>query len=378
MKGKINMIRVAIVIGKMDSGGKKNLVMEYFRHIDRSQIQFDFICDADSQAIPDKEINMLGGRVYKITPYQHIFKNMKDIYVLCRKNKYPVMHAYNSTMNIFPMFIAKAAGIPVRISESLSMAYEKELKTVLKKILRPVSKCFATHYMSCGEDCGRWQFGDQLFNKGKVAVFKTVINTKFNSYNVELRNQTRKKFGWEDKIVIGYIGRFVTQKNPVFLLEIFYEIHKREPRAVMCLIGDGVLKNNMMKKVNELGIKNYVNYLGRREDIQQFYNAMDAFLLPSFYEGLPVVGLESQSCGLPVFFSTEITREASACKMGHFISLDVPPGKWADKILKTVYNNMPVRKSWAKEVAALGFDSAAEAKRLQQYYIDALGGKYHE
>ncbi len=366
------MIRVAIVGGKIDSGGKKNLIMEYYRHIDRNQIQFDFICDSDSQAIPRKEIESLGGRVYKIRPYQNIIGNMVDIYTLCKKNKYPIMHAYNSTMNVFPMFVAKIAGVPVRISESLSMAHEDDSKTKIKKIIRPMSKLFANYYMSCGDDCGRWQFGDKLFNAGKVDVFKTVVNTEFNSYNPELRDKTRKEFGWENKIVVGHIGRFTPQKNSVRMIEIFAAISKKEPKAVLCLIGDGELKEEMMAKIDELGIKAQVTYLGRREDIQQFYNAMDIFLLPSLYEGLPVVGLEAESCGLPVFFSTEVTREADACKLGHFIDLTETEDVWANEILKTVYENISIRKSHAKEVAEAGFDSAFESIRIQKYYLDAI------
>lgn len=366
------MVRIAIVGGKIDSGGKKNLIMEYYRHIDRNKVQFDFICDSDSQAIPREEIESLGGRVYEIRPYQNIIGNMVDIYKLCRKNRYPVMHAYNSTMNLFPMFIAKIAGVPVRISESLSMAHEGDWKTKIKKILRPMSKWFANYYMSCGDDCGRWQFGDKLFDAGKVDVFKTVINTEFNAFNPELRDKTRKEFGWEDKIVIGHIGRFTPQKNSVHLIEIFSAVAKKEPKAVLCLIGDGELKEEMMAKIDELGIKGQVNYLGRREDIQQFYNAMDMFLLPSLYEGLPVVGLEAESCGLPMFFSTEVTREANACELGHFIDLAENETVWADEILKAVRENMPKRRSHAKEVAEAGFDSASEAMRMQRYYFTAM------
>ena len=162
------MLRIAVIMGKMDSGGKKNLVMEYYRHIDRDKVQFDFICDSDSQAIPEEEIMRLGGRVYRIRPYQRILENMIDIYRLCKNNKYPVMHAYNSTMNLFPMSIAKITGVPVRISESLSMAHKNDWKTVLKKVLRPMSRLFANYYISCGNDCGRWQFGDKLFSEGRV------------------------------------------------------------------------------------------------------------------------------------------------------------------------------------------------------------------
>lgn len=366
------MIRIAIVIGKMNSGGKKNLVMEYYRHIDKEKIQFDFICDFDSQAIPDEEIKSLGGRVYRIRPYQRIFANMLDIYKLCRKNKYPVIHAYNSTMNLFPMLAAKVSGVPVRISESLSMAHDDDWKTIIKKILRPMSKWFANYYMSCGHDCGIWQFGNKFFNSGKVDVFKTVINTEFNAFNLQLRNETRKKFGWEDNIVIGHIGRFTFQKNSIHLIEIFAAIVRKEPKAILCLIGDGELKLDIMTKIKDLEIEKQVNYLGIREDIQQFYNAMDIFLLPSLYEGLPVVGLEAESCGLPVFFSTEITREADACGLGHFISLNTTEDKWADEILKVAKKNMPIRRSYAKEVAAAGFDSASEAIRMQKYYIKAI------
>lgn len=371
------MIRVAIVIGKMDSGGKKNLVMEYYRHIDRQKVQFDFICDSDSQAIPDEEIKGLGGRVYRIPPYQKIFANMKEMKRICKENKYPVMHAWNSTMNLFPMKIAKSTGIPVRISESLSMAHGRDWKTKIKKILCPMSKWYATHYMSCGEDCGRWQFGDELFDACKVDVFKTVINTQFNDYNPEVREKTRKEFGWENKIVIGHIGRFTIQKNSVHLIEIFAAIAKKEPKAVMCLIGDGELKKNIMAKIKELGISSQVDYLGRREDIQQFYNAMDCFLLPSLYEGLPVVGLEAESCGLPMFFSTEVTREANACELGHFIPLSASEDEWADAILEACRENMPIRRSHAREVANAGFDSASEALRLQDYYMKAIESEKH-
>ena len=366
------LLRVAIVVGKMNSGGKKNLIMEYYRHIDRNKIQFDFICDADSEAIPEEEIKSLGGGVFKIAPYQHILSNMRDMYKIFKENYYPVIHAYNSTMNLFPMIVARRAGIPVRISESLSMAHKGEFKTVIKEILKPLSKVGATHFLSCGEDCGRWQFGDKLFDTGKVSVFKTVINTEFNAYDPKLRDKTREKFGWQNKIVIGHIGRFVPQKNSVFMMEIFAQVCKQEPDTKLCLIGAGELKQPMLDKAKDLGVIKHVDYLGCREDIQQFYNAMDIFLLPSLYEGLPVVGLEAQSCGLPVFFSTEVTREASACDdIGFFVSLNTPTKEWASQILDVARNNMSIRRSRASEVAAKGFDSALESLRIQNYYFDA-------
>lgn len=363
------MERVAVVMGKMHSGGKKNLVMEYYRHIDRTQIQFDFICDSDSNAVPTEEIESLGGRVYIVPPYQHIFKNMRAIKKICKQNKYKIIHGYNGTMNVFAMYVGWCCHIPVRINESISMAHKSDKKTILKKLLKPFTKMFATHYMANGEACGRWQFGDKLYDSGKVAVFKTVINTETSKYDPELRAKTRAEYNLTNNIVIGHIGRLTEQKNTLFVIDIFKSILDKEKKAKLLIIGDGNLKEAMLEKISKYGIENSVLYLGRREDIPQFYNAMDCFLLPSLYEGLPVVGVEAENCGLPMFYSTEIPRESSACPdLGHFISLEKSADEWAEEILKATRLNMPIRRGHSAEIQAGGFCSMQEAKNLQIYY----------
>ena len=366
------MIKVAYILGKLHSGGKKNLVMEYYRHMDTNQVRIDFICDSDSNSIPEEEIKSLGGKVYKVTPYEHIFQNMREMEQIFRDEKYDVVHAWDSMMNLFPMVIAKRTGIKVRISESLSMANRHEMKTFIKYALRPFSSMATNYYMACGVDCGVFQFGKKAYDDGKIAIFKTVINANANAYNPELRAVTRRKFGWEDKTVYGFIGRYMMQKNPVFIIDVFNEIQKIQSNAHLVLIGFGELEEKMMERVKMYGISSKVENLGRREDIKQFYNGFDAFLLPSLYEGLPVVGLESQSCGLPIFFSTEITPEAKACDLAHYISLKTPAKEWAEEIVPIVTQNIPVRRSFANEVIAAGFDSESEAKRLQQFYMDAI------
>lgn len=366
------MERIAIIVGKMNSGGKKNLIMEYYRHIDRDKIQFDFICDSDSQAIPREEILKLGGSIYEIAPYQNIFKNMRDMKKIFDNNNYKVVHAYNNTMNFFSMFVAKWSKIPVRISESISMAHKSDWKTIIKTFLKPLAKFGANYYLACGEECGRWQFGNKLFDEGKVNVFKTVINAEYNSFNQQERERVRKEYNWEDKIVVGHIARFTVQKNSLQMIDIFNAIAKKENNAVLCLIGDGELKDEMLEKIKKLGIESKVYYLGMREDVQQFYNAMDCFILPSLYEGLPVVGLEAECCGLPMFFSKNIAEEANACELGHFISLEETPEFWADKVLEAVQKNMHIRKNHINEIKKQGFDSIEEAKRLQQFYFDAI------
>ena len=363
------MERIAVVMGKMHSGGKKNLVMEYYRHIDRNQIQFDFICDSDSNAIPKEEIKKLGGRCYIIAPYQNIIKNMWQLRMICKKNKYKIMHSYNGTMNIFSLFVGWLCNIPIRINESISMGHSADKKTVLKNILKPFSRLFSTNYVANGEMCGRWQFGNKLFDAGKVKVFRTVIDTEVNKYDPQLRAKTREMLGIGNELVIGHIGRLTEQKNTLFVIDIFNEIVKMKKNAKLLIIGDGNLRKAMFERIDQYGIRNNVLYLGRREDIQQFYNAMDCFLLPSLYEGLPVVGVEAENCGLPVFFSTEIPLESNACgDLGYFIKLDESARNWASKILSVAQNSISNRRSREEEIKRAGFDSNIEADKLLQYY----------
>jgi len=364
------MERVAVIMGKMHSGGKKNLVMEYYRHIDRTKIQFDFICDDDSNAIPTEEIEELGGRVFIVPRYQNILANIREIERICKDNNYKIAHGYNGTMNIFGLYAAWRGGVKVRINESISMAHKADKKTILKNILKPFSRCFSTHYMANGDVCGKWQFG-KLYDEGKVAIFKTVINADENRFDPELREKCREEFGLKNNVVIGHIGRLTAQKNTLFIIDIFNEITKIEGKAKLLIIGDGDLRDAMFSKIKEYGIEEKVLYLGRREDIRQFYNAMDGFLLPSLYEGLPVVGVEAECCGLPVSFSSEIPREASVSDLlSTFISLEESAKEWAQIIINNI--NMNNRKDYSEEVRLRGFDSQTQANKLLCFYNSLL------
>lgn len=366
------MIRVAVIQSKVNSGGVKNLVLEYLRHIDTSNIRFDLICDRDSNSIPYDEFRKAGGQVYTVTPYINIIKHTIEVWKILRRNKYDVIHGFDNLMNVFALSGAYFAGTRVRIAESLTMAHRGELQYWIKMALKLFASWFANYYMACGEDCGRWQFGEKAFKAGRVNIFKTVINAEANAYNPALREQTRTAFGWQGKTVYGFIGRFTMQKNPLFLLDIFHEIAVRQSEAQFVLIGWGKMQQEMFDKIKSLGLADKVAFLGRREDIQQFYNAFDAFLLPSLYEGLPIVGLESQSAGLPVFFSTEVTREASACDLGRFLPLDKGAAYWAQEVIRVTQSNMPVRRSRADAIIAGGYDSKSEARRLETFYTNAL------
>ncbi len=184
-----------------------------------------------------------------------------------------------------------------------------------------------------------------------------------------LEKTTRKEFGWENKVVYGFIGRYVPQKNPLFLIDIFNEIVKKQENSILVMIGFGELEKEIHARVQSYGITDRVIDLGRRDDIKQFYNAFDAFLLPSLYEGMPVVGIEAQCAGLPIFFSKNITEETTASELAYYIELEKTSEIWADKIVEVINDYMPKRRSYAIEVKENGFDSSNEALRMQNLYF---------
>lgn len=367
------MIKVAISVNKCDSGGQKSLVMAYMRNFDKSRIQFDLIVDADSNSIPYEEMKELGGGLYVIPPYQKIVAHMKALRKLFKGNKYDVLYAANNTMNLFPLFVAYRSGIKVRVSESLTMASPLEKKkTAMKTVLKQFSHLYCNYFMANGRDCGIYQFGKKAYEDGKIAIFLTPVDAKANTFDSSLREETRHKFGWEDKIVYGFIGRFAAQKNPLFLLDIFHEISKKQKNAHFVIIGAGDLEQKMLEKIERLELSDKVSWLGRREDIRQFYNAFDAFLLPSIYEGLPVVGIESQASGLPVFFSDVITNEAAIAELGHFISLKKSAEEWADIVIYETKKAMPVRRGREQDLRDAGYDAVSETLRLTEYLEKAV------
>lgn len=369
-------IKIAVSINKCDSGGQKSLVMAYLRNFDQTRIKFDLIVDADSNSIPFKEMEELGGGLYVIPPYQKIIAHMKALRKLYKENKYDVLYAANNTMNLFPLAMAYYSGIKVRVSESLTMASPLEKKkTAMKTVLKLFSHLYCNYFMANGKDCGIYQFGKKTFDKGKISIFLTPVDAKAYSFNQELRNITRIKFGWKDKIVYGFIGRFAAQKNPLFLIDIFHEISKLQENCHFVIIGAGALEQQMLDQIDEYGIRKQVSWLGRREDIKQFYNAFDAFLLPSLYEGLPVVGIESQAAGLPVFFSDTVTREASIAELGHFISLKKTAKEWARIVIDETIKAMPERRGREDDLKDAGFDAVSETIRLTEYFEKAVAEK---
>lgn len=362
-------IRIAQVIGKYVGGGVEAVVMNYYRHIDRSKIQFDFICDNDSTNIPYEEIESLGGRVILIPPYQKFFKYHKELKRVLKEGQYKIVHSHINTLSVFSLWAAKSAKIPVRIAHSHSTTNKKEKKkNLMKQVLKPFSRLFATDYICCSELAGRWLFGDKEYDKGNVLLLYNAIDLDKYAYNEKVRKAKKEELNInDDTLVIGHIGRFVTQKNHAFLIDIFNEIHKRNNNSVLLLAGQGPLMDEIKEKVKKLGLESSVEFLGQRSDANELYQVFDVFLLPSLYEGLPVVGVEAQASGNLCFLSDDMTKETKVLDSTVFMSLSNTAEEWADNILESLKSYK--KHDTKEEVSRYGYNIEREGIKLEELYL---------
>lgn len=375
MKAKEEPIRIAQIIGKWLGGGVESVVMNYYRHIDRTKIQFDFICDNDSTNIPYKEIEELGGKVILIPPYQKVFEYHRELKKLLKDGNYKIVHSHINTLSVFSLFAAKCAGVPVRIAHSHSTTNKKEWKkNIVKVTLRPFTKLVATDYMACTEHAGRWMFGNNAFDTGKVYILNNAIDLDKFKYNEKLRKKIRKELKISDStVVIGHIGRFVTQKNHVQLIDIFNEYHKNNNNSVLMLIGQGPLMDTIKNKVNSLDLDDCVMFLGQKDNVSEYYNAMDLFLFPSLYEGLGMVAVEAQCSGLPCAVSNQLPSVVKMNNELEFYDLNDFNG-WEKFILEFMRDTDS--KSRAKKsrntslnIIKNGYSIKEESMKLQKYYL---------
>lgn len=360
-------LRIAVVMGKYVTGGIKSVIMNYYRNIDRTLVQFDFFIDDDSPIKDYSEIYDFGGRVFKIPSTKHPIKNVNMTRKILKENNYNVVHGYLNTLNVFPMFAAFLAGTPVRISENLSTAHPGERKTIIKNILKPFAKLFPTHIAANSKYAGEWIYGRKSMEHCEI-IYNALDLNKYK-YDLKMREIKRAELGLDGCFVLGHIGRYQYQKNHAFLIDVFEAVYKKDSSARLLLVGYGDLKENIWEKIRSRGLENAIIDCGATEDIIPLYNAMDCFVLPSFYEGLPVVGIEAQATGLPCVISTEVTDETAITDNVEFIGLDKSADYWADKILKwKSYRRIDV----TQQVAQNGYSIENEANRLQKFYFDCL------
>ncbi len=369
MEKEQKTIRIAQIIGKWVGGGVEAVVMNYAQHIDKNKIQFDFICDADSTNIPYAEIESLGGKVILIPPYQKVFAYHRELKKVLRQENYKIVHSHINTLSVFSLFAAKCAGVPIRIAHSHSTTNPKEKKkNLMKQVLRPFSKTFATHYMCCSELAGRWLFGDKEYEKGNVYLLNNAIDLEKFKYNEKIRKELRKELNIKDTtLVIGHIGRFCEQKNHSFLIDIFKELQEQIQDSMLVLVGQGPKIEEIKEKVIKLRLQEKIVFLGQRKDIHKLYQAFDVFVFPSLYEGLGMVLIEAQCSNLYCITSTEVPKVAKINDNVDYLELSKSAKQWADEIIKNT-KSVKKRDELNETIQTLGYDIEVEEKKLAEKY----------
>lgn len=325
------MLRILQCVNNMHRAGLETMLMNYYRNIDRTKLQFDFLAHRQDRSDYDDEIEALGGKIYRaprLYPqnYPAYFRYMKSFFN--EHPEYKIVHSHIDAMSYLPLRAAKKAGVPVRISHSHNTDIDLDLKYPLKQYFRFRLPGVITHAFSCGNEAGEFLFRGRDFK-----VITNAVDSSQFRYNEAVRQQKREELGISDRFVVGHVGRMSYQKNHEFLLRLFCELLNKRPDALLLLVGTGEKENDLKEKVTELDIASSVIFLGNRSDVHELYQAMDVFVLPSHFEGIPVVGVEAQFSGLPCLFSEGVPREVGFSHACRFKKLSEPFSAWADDVL---------------------------------------------
>ena len=365
------VIRVAQIIGIAGAGGVESVVMNYYKNIDKTKVQFDFFVESPSIIIDKELIESMGGNIVIIPPYKRIFSFLLKLTKLLKEKDYDIIHSNMNALSVFSLFAAFLAGKKIRIAHSHTTTNKKEWKkNILKSILQPFSKVFATHYFACSEKAGRWLFGNKTFEQGKVEIINNAVNLNRFKYDTDLRNKVRKELKINDEFVVGHIGRFVTVKNHEFIIEMFNEFQKNRPASKLLLIGDGEGMEKIKQLLSFYKLEDKVLFIGAVSNPQDYYQAMDVFILPSLYEGLPVVGVEAQTSLLPSLFSNNVTKEVLINNNAKQIPLEL--NEWIKELENIDVNN---RVNVENKVLNSRFNISNEAKKLEEKYLNILSKK---
>ena len=276
-----------------------------------------------------------------------------------------------NTLSVFPLFAAWRAKVPIRVAHNHSTAGKGEWKkNIMKYSLRPFAKVFPTTLCACTNFAGEWLFGKKAMIDGKVTIWQNAVEIDKFLFNLEKRNAVRKKYSIEDRFVVAHVGRFIHQKNHEFIIDIFNEVYKKNNKAVLMLVGSGDLMPMIKEKVHNLGLDSVVLFLGNRSDIADIYQAMDIFVMPSFYEGLGMVAVEAQIAGMPVICADTVPEEARICDNFEYLSLNDSAAVWAQEVLNNAENTE--RRNMKQAAVEAGYDIDTAAKKMTEWYKTLL------
>lgn len=374
-------IRVLQVLTAMNRGGAETMIMNYYRAMNRNNIQFDFMVHREEVGVYEAEIRSLGGKIFKMPALspKNYFNYTKALHIFFKSHpEYNVIHSHMNAYSYVILKIAKLNNVPIRIAHShtsIEPFYKKiflkntDVITTLKDSVQSVVRHFvpkvANYYFSCGQKAGLWLFGKK--NYSKVTIINNAVNSTQFSYNNEIGNEYKTNLKLLDKKVIGHVGNFVEAKNHLFLIRVFKKMLEKNKNLVLLLVGQGYLQSKIEEEVKKLEIENSVRFLGVRDDIPNLMQAFDLFLFPSLYEGLPLTLVEAQASGLKIIASDAITNEVEVTNLVTFCSLDKPEEYWADLALKNLTYK---RRNTHKDIVDGKYDIEMNAKNLYEFYCN--------
>ena len=355
------MKRILVYGMTENNGGIESYVMNYYRHINKDLLQFDFVTDHPSIAYSE-EIKALGGEVYFIPSRRgNLLKHIVDFKKIIARGKYDVVYLnLLSASGVFSVFAAKLAGAKTVVhSHNDSVGNLK-----VHNFLRPMLNFCTDKRLSCSADAGTFMFGNK-----ECKVINNAIDTTILKFDEDLRNSTRESFGFkENDFVVGHVGRMCYQKNSLFVIDVFSELLKINPSAKLLFVGMGEDYDAVLEKVNELNLSSSIVLAGMRSDMQAIYSAMDVFLLPSRFEGWGMVAVEAQAFGLPCVVSDRVKPEVNITGLMTYLSLDLPTSDWAKKLTDV---SRPI-DNVSKKIIDSNFDISTEALKLQEYFLNEI------
>ena len=360
-------IRILHIVTYMGRGGLESMLMNYYRYMDRNQVQFDFLVHRDFEADYDQEILSLGGRIHHISrlvPWSRDYRQELKAFFKAHP-EYRIVHVHQDCLSSVALQCARECGIPVRIAHAHSSSAVKNIKYPIKLHYRKKISRYATDLFACNETAGKWMFCGEPFQ-----VLNNAVDASRYSFDPEKREKIRAELGIGDQLAVGHVGRFRTEKNHTFLVDVFAALVKQHPDSVLLLAGDGDLQPTIEEKVQKLGLAERVRFLGTCSNVPELLQAMDVFVFPSLYEGLPVTMVEAQAAGVPCVISDQVPTECILTDLVIRKSLQESAEGWAEDILK---QQNPVHENTFDRICNAGFDITENAQKLQEFY----SGKYN-
>ncbi len=356
--------RILHILASLDSGGVANFVMNIYRRIDRDRYQFDFALTSGKPSLMDDEAKSLGARLFYFDPsmsltnnLEHILKTESDIYGV---------HSHVFFYSGLMLKTAKKCGVELRVAHAHNahtgekrslprLAYEASMRHMIRRN--------ATVLLGCSEKACRYVFGESIMSDARASVLPDGIDCDRFAFDAAVREKMRKKYGLEDKFVVGHVGHFNPAKNHEKILGTFAELCKERPNSALLLTGDGELEDNVRSLAESLGISDKTVFTGAMSDVENAYMAMDVFLFPSRYEGFGMAMIEAQASGLVCVASDVVPKDTNADGRTTYLPLSESDETWAKTVLSA-----PERDISSAEKVKERFDVNSVAKTLEKIY----------